>query len=216
MASFIVLLGAPGAGKGTAAEVLREQSGFLHLSTGDLLRDAIRSGSALGQEAKGYMERGDLVPDALILSLVRETLSRSAPDARVLFDGFPRTIEQARALDALIAETGGRMQAVFQLVADEELVVRRLSGRRICRDCAAVFNVNTMPPRVEGVCDRCGGALIQRPDDNETTVRNRLAVYVRQSAPLVEYYRRRNLLFDVEALDRDTMISGIQAVLRTR
>lgn len=216
MASFIVLLGAPGAGKGTAAEVLREQSGFLHLSTGDLLRDAIRSGSALGQEAKGYMERGDLVPDALILSLVRETLSRSAPDARVLFDGFPRTIEQARALDALIAETGGRMQAVFQLVADEELVVRRLSGRRICRDCAAVFNVNTMPPRVDGVCDRCGGALIQRPDDNETTVRNRLAVYVRQSAPLVEYYRRRNLLFDVEALDRDTMISGIQAVLRTR
>ena len=216
MASFIVLLGAPGAGKGTAAEVLREQSGFLHLSTGDLLRDAIRSGSALGQEAKGYMERGDLVPDALILSLVRETLARSAPDARVLFDGFPRTIEQARALDALIAETGGRMQAVFQLVADEELVVRRLSGRRICRDCAAVFNVNTMPPRVEGVCDRCGGALIQRPDDNETTVRNRLAVYVRQSAPLVEYYRRQNLLFDVEALDRDTMISGIQAVLRTR
>ncbi|MBP7276074.1 MAG: adenylate kinase [Kiritimatiellae bacterium] len=216
MASFIVLLGAPGAGKGTAAEALRDQCGYLHLSTGDLLREAIRSESELGKAAKEYMARGDLVPDALILSLVRDILARSAPDARVLFDGFPRTIEQAVALDALLAETGGRLRAVFQLIADEELVVRRLSGRRICRDCAAVFNVNTMPPRVEGVCDHCGGTLIQRPDDNEATVRNRLAVYVRQSAPLVEYYRRQELLFDVDARDRDTTLAGIQAVLDPR
>lgn len=214
MATFIVLLGAPGAGKGTVAEVLKSESGFLHLSTGDLLRDAVRSGSPLGVQAKGFMDRGDLVPDSLIISLVREVLARAKPDARVLFDGFPRTLDQARALDALIAETGGRMQAVFQLVIEDEIVVRRLSGRRVCKACAAVFNVNTMPPRVEGICDRCGGALIQRADDNEATVRNRLAVYQRQSAPLVEYYRAQHLLFDIDARERKPACDSIQAVLK--
>ncbi len=214
MATFIVLLGAPGAGKGTVAEILKADSGFLHLSTGDLLRDAVRAASPLGLQAKGFMDRGDLVPDSLIISLVREVLARAKPDARVLFDGFPRTIDQARALDALIAETGGRMQAAFQLVVEDEVVVRRLSGRRVCKACAAVFNVNTIPPRVEGVCDRCSGPLIQRADDNEATVRNRLAVYQRQSAPLVEYYRAQHLLFDIDARERKTTYDSIQAVLK--
>jgi adenylate kinase len=213
----IILMGAPGSGKGTAAERLAGATGYRHLSTGDLLREAVKSDSPLGREARGYMESGALVPDALILSLVRDTLARDGAEAKVMFDGFPRTLDQARALDGIVAELGGRLVAVFQLNVPEDVIVRRLSGRRVCPACKAVFNVFTsMKPKVEGVCDRCGGALVQRPDDTEATVHNRLQVYARQSAPLVEYYRGQGVLFDIDGEDREGTLSSIQAVLAGR
>jgi adenylate kinase len=213
----IILMGAPGSGKGTAAERLAGATGYRHLSTGDLLREAVKSDSPLGREARGYMESGALVPDPLILSLVREALARDGAEAKVMFDGFPRTQDQARALDAIVAELGGRMVAVFQLNVPEAVIVRRLSGRRVCPACAAVFNVFTsMKPKVEGVCDRCGGPLVQRPDDTEATICNRLEVYKRQSAPLVEYYREQGVLFDIDGEDREGTLASIQAVLAGR
>lgn len=212
----IILFGAPGAGKGTAAELLKERTRYRHLSTGDLLRVAVKAGTPLGLEAKGYMEKGALVPDSLILALVREQIANDGKNAQVMFDGFPRTMDQAKALDAMLEAMGGRIDAVFQLQVSQETIVRRLAGRRVCKACAAVYNVHTMPSSKPGVCDKCGGELFQRPDDNEATVQNRLEVYARQSSPLVEYYRGRGVLFDIDARDRETMVSAIVRALSVK
>jgi adenylate kinase len=196
----IVLLGAPGAGKGTvAAGLLKAGEEYAHVSTGDMLREAVRERRPVGVQAKGYMEKGELVPDEIILELVRERLARDGGRGGYLFDGFPRTLEQARQLDAVLAEFGGRINAVFLLSVPEDVIVDRISGRRICQKCGAVYHVRNMPPRVEGVCDRCGGAVVQRPDDNETTVRNRLAVYRRQTESVIAFYRERGVLFEIPA-----------------
>lgn len=187
----LVLLGAPGVGKGTQGALLVERAGMHQISTGDLLRDAVRRGTPLGERAKGYMDAGELVPDALILDLVREVLvADTAGDGGFLFDGFPRTIPQAEALDELLAQLGRPLDAVLVINVPDQILVQRLSGRRSCPACGAVYNIYFEPPREAGICDRCGGALVERADDTAETVRRRLEVYRRQTEPLVEYYER--------------------------
>jgi adenylate kinase len=198
----IVLLGAPGAGKGTVAEDLKRQINIEHISTGDMLREAVRSGTAIGREAQAYMERGELVPDEVIMRLVRERLIVGSPSSWYMFDGFPRNVHQAELLDTLLTECGGTLTHVFVLEVPRELIIRRISNRRVCRRCGAVYNLITMPPKVENVCDLCVGEVYQRPDDNETTVNNRLDVFHRETAPLIEYYRRRGLYVPIDSSDR--------------
>ncbi len=190
----LVLLGAPGSGKGTQAEHIVERHAVPHISTGDILRDAVAKGPELGATAKRYMDAGDLVPDEVIIGIMRARLGE--PDARrgFLLDGFPRTIEQAEALDAMLADDGRALTYVILLDVPEEELVQRLSGRRMCRQCGANFNVVFSPPTKEGVCDVCDGELYQRSDDNEETVRNRLGVYRRQTEPLIGYYERLSLI----------------------
>ena len=196
---LVVLLGAPGSGKGTVAAMLAQAMPYRHLSTGDLLREAVKNDTPLGRVARGYMERGELVPDHLILDLVREVISNRNGDARYVLDGFPRTRAQADGLDRLVGELNGVLQGVVLLVVPREILIDRLSGRRVCRQCGAVYHVRNMPPKVEGRCDRCGGELYQRADDNEATVANRLDVYQRQTEELIEYYRQRGMLYEVDA-----------------
>jgi adenylate kinase len=185
----LILLGAPGAGKGTQGALLLDRHGMVSISTGDLLRDAVRKGTPLGQKAKGYMDAGELVPDALIIDLMREVLAQDDVKGKgVLFDGFPRTIPQAEALDTLLAETGHPLDAVVVITVPDEVLVQRISGRRSCPFCGAVYNIYFEPPREAGICDRCGGALAERADDTAETVRRRLEVYRRQTEPLVAYY----------------------------
>jgi adenylate kinase len=186
----LILLGAPGAGKGTQGALLADRFGLSRLSTGDLLRDAVRRGTPLGQRAKGYMDAGELVPDAVILDLVREVLvSEPKGSGGFLLDGFPRTLPQAEALDRLLADLGRPLDAVVVIDVPDEVLVQRLSGRRSCPNCGAVYNIYFEPPREAGRCDRCGGALTERADDTAETVRHRLEVYRRQTEPLVDYYQ---------------------------
>ena len=195
----IILLGAPGAGKGTLAEGVRNATGLIHVSTGDMLRAAVKAGTPTGREAQAYMEKGELVPDDVILRIVGERLAQGKPDARYMFDGFPRTLEQARQLDATLAALGGSVRQVFLLEVPVPVIVSRLSGRRICKTCGAVYHLTNIPPKQAGVCDQCGGPLYQRPDDSEETVLNRLEVYQRQTASLIEFYAQKGLLVRINA-----------------
>lgn len=194
----IILLGPPGAGKGTLAESLKDAD-FIHVSTGDMLRAAIKAGSPVGLEAKAFMGKGELVPDSVILGIIKERIAQEADDARFMFDGFPRTLEQAKGLDQLLAEIGGTLLNVVNMSVPDDILIRRLSGRRICKTCGAVYHMVNVPPKTEGICDNDGAELYQRPDDNEETVRNRLSVYENQTAPLISYYREQGLILDVDA-----------------
>ena len=195
----IILLGAPGAGKGTLAEGVRSATAYLHVSTGDMLRSAIKAGSKTGLEAKAFMEKGELVPDAVIMRIVGERLSQGQPSDKYMFDGFPRTLEQARQLDETLAKLGAAVNQVFLLEVPTPVIVSRLSGRRICKGCGAVYHVTNIPSKKEGVCDQCGGVLYQRPDDSEATVLNRLEVYQRQTASLIDFYERKGVLVRINA-----------------
>ncbi|WP_423444767.1 adenylate kinase family protein [Limisphaera sp. VF-2] len=198
----LVLLGAPGVGKGTQAELLADHLGAVHLSTGDLFRAAKQADSARSaamEEALQYMRRGELVPDDIVIRLVEERRACLRLPCGFLLDGYPRTVAQAEALDRLLEREGLVLDGVldYELPLDE--VVRRLSGRRTCARCQAVFHVDTRPPRREGVCDHCGGPLFQREDDRPEAVRVRMEVYQRSTAPLIDYYRQRKLLIPVPA-----------------
>lgn len=195
----VVLLGPPGAGKGTLAEFLKDRTDFIHVSTGDMLRAAIDAETPVGLEAKGFMDHGNLVPDAVILGIIEERITQESGDARFLFDGFPRTLEQAEGLDRLFAAIGGNLLCVLNMNVSDDVLVQRLSGRRVCRICGAVYHVINVPPAHAGVCDADGGELYQRPDDNEETVRNRLLVYQQQTAPLISYYHQKGLLRGIDA-----------------
>ncbi|NJD09476.1 MAG: adenylate kinase [Gemmatimonadetes bacterium] len=184
----IILFGPPGAGKGTQGALLADHFGLQRLSTGDLLRDAVRQATPLGLEARRFMDVGELVPDQVILGLVREYLGGEG-GAGVIFDGFPRTDAQDRALDWAHAEIGRRIDAVLVLDVSDESIVQRMAGRRSCPACGAVYNVHFEPPGIAGRCDRCGSELVSRVDDEEATVRRRLAVYQAQTAPVIDYYR---------------------------
>lgn len=184
----IILLGPPGVGKGTQAKMLVDATGMRHVSTGDLLRAARREGTELGRKAQAFMDAGELVPDSLVMDMVAEELDLLPSDQEIVFDGFPRTEAQAEALSPVLRARGRVVNGVVVLEGDDEVIVRRLAGRRSCGDCGAVYNVHFTPPTAEGVCDRCGGVLVQRPDDQPETVRNRLEVYRRQTEPLVRYY----------------------------
>ena len=212
---IVILLGPPGVGKGTQAKGLADELGWTHLSTGDLLRAHRREGTELGQEAQGYMDRGELVPDDVILGMVREELEAledeedegDAPFG-VVFDGFPRTVPQAEGLDELLDDVGRGVDKVVVLEADEEVLVKRLSGRRSCPECGAVYNVHFNPPEQEGTCDGCGAELVHRKDDAPDTVRNRLRVYEEQTAPLIRFYEGHDA--PVERVDGDQPVGDVR------
>lgn len=208
----VILLGPPGVGKGTQAVRLADSIGWEHISTGDLLRAARRDGTELGKKAQAFMDAGELVPDALILDLVRDYLQGVAPEAGILFDGFPRTTAQADGLRDVLMEVGRSVNAVVLFQAPDEELVRRLSGRRSCPGCGAVYNVHFSPPSQEGVCERCGGALVLRPDDEPETVRRRLVVYQEQTAPLIDYYRAHDV--DFRTVDAARPVDEVQASFR--
>jgi len=193
----VAFLGPPGAGKGTQARELAREWGVPHVATGDMLRDAATAGTPLGREAKAYMDTGALVPDDVIIRMIAERLRR--PDARkgFLLDGFPRTIAQAEGLERLLEDLGQPLERVVYFEVSEPELLRRLTGRRVCRACQTAFHMVSAPPKSPGVCDRCGGELYQREDDSEATVRHRLGVYARQTAPLLDWYRGRGMLVSV-------------------
>lgn len=190
-----VFLGAPGSGKGTQAKKLSQHPHFIHLSTGDILRKAIRENTALGREARGFMDKGELVPDSTMIALIQETLSNIGQDKHVILDGFPRTVAQADALNANPATQVG--QAVLFDIPDEELV-ERLTGRRVCKQCGHPFHVKHIPPQKEGVCDFCGGEVIQRVDDDVSVIKRRLEIFHTQNQGLIDYYRNKNNLKKVD------------------
>ena len=194
----IVLLGPPGAGKGTQAEILKKAFNILHVSTGDILRDTVKSNSPIGKKVSGYMEKGELVPDEIVTSLVNERIGKSDAARGVILDGYPRTRAQAEALDRALKETGKEMKAVLYMRTSEKVAIQRLSGRRVCKKCGKNYHVTNMPPVKENMCDICGGELYQRKDDNPETVKNRLRVYEDSTKDLVEYYRTRSLLREVD------------------
>ncbi len=193
---IVVMLGPPGAGKGTQAELLSKKLGLDHVATGDLLREELAQNTPLGQLAKSYMERGELVPDDVVAQMVAGRLSG---DRGAVLDGFPRNLNQAHILDRLLSERGLKVTLAVEFVIAEEVLVRRLSARYLCSECQASYNMVTNPPKAQGICDRCGGSLYQRVDDQPDTVRKRLQVYREQTEPVVAYYRERGLLRTVDA-----------------
>lgn len=211
MGRFFVLLGAPGAGKGTQAKLLAQALGIPHVSSGDLFRDNLGRKTELGLLAKSYMDRGALVPDDVTVRMVIERLGRADCEQGAILDGFPRTLNQADALDGALAQQGQRVAAALLIQARDEEVMKRLTARRTCGKCGAVYNLVSDPPRVEGVCDACGGELVQRDDDNPETVRNRLYTYYKETAPLIGYYFAKRLLIEI---DGERSIEDVQADLR--
>ncbi len=213
----IVMMGPPGAGKGTQAKILAERFDLLHLSPGDLLREAVREGTELGRKAKTFMDAGLLVPDELIVDLIGARIREEETGrARgVILDGFPRTLRQAEALDGLLEESGRSLDAVVNITLPVEEAVRRLTGRRVCRGCGANYHLLYKPPRALGVCDLCGGPLYQRTDDTEETARSRLEVYRRETEPLISYYARRGLVREVDGRGNvDTVTDRLVKALR--
>ncbi len=195
----VILLGPPGAGKGTQAVSIAQQAGLPHISTGDMFRAALKQGTPLGLQAKGYMDKGELVPDDVVVAMVRERIVQPDCAGGFLLDGFPRTLPQAEKLDETLTAAGLGIDLVLNMVCSPDTIVGRLTGRRVCRACGAIFHVRNMPPKKDGVCDVCSGELYQRDDDQEATIMNRLDVYERSTSGLIEYYRSRGLLKDVNA-----------------
>jgi adenylate kinase len=210
MGCFVVLLGPPGAGKGTQAKLLAQALSVPHVSSGDLFRDHLSRKTDLGLLAKEYMDRGDLVPDDVTVAMVIERISRLDCQDGVVLDGFPRTLSQAKALDDQLSEHGQRVSVVPLVQAGDEEIIRRLSARRVCRSCGAVYNLVFNPPPAEGVCE-CGGELYQRDDDSPETVRNRLYTYYKETSPLIGYYFAKGLLVEVNG---EQAIEDVQADLR--
>ncbi len=214
---YIVLLGPPGAGKGTQARRLSERLGLAHVSTGDLFRKHLREQTRLGQLAQSYMNKGELVPDSVTIAMVQERLQEPDTVKGVIFDGFPRTVAQAEALDDLLAQLGGRVNLAVLIQVPEEVLVERLSGRRTCRAQGHIFHVKYNPPKVPGKCDFDGSELYQREDDKPETVRRRIQVYWEQTGPVVDYYRVRGLLVEVDgAQDMDTVTQALLDVVTVR
>jgi adenylate kinase len=197
----LILFGPPGVGKGTQAKILSERYGIVHISTGDLLRDAIKSRTALGLAAESYMNSGQLVPDAVVIGLVEEILQTPKAEVGFLLDGFPRTIPQAEALDNSLSKHNHAIDSVINLIVNEEEIVKRLSDRRYCTKCGAVYNRFSHPTKIKNVCDNCGNTeIVQRDDDKEDTVRNRLSVYHSKTEPVLNFYRAKNLVIDIDAM----------------
>jgi adenylate kinase len=211
----LILLGAPGSGKGTAAKKLNQLTGAVQISTGDILRGAVQAGTELGKQAKAFMDRGDLVPDALILGIMEKRLLEPDCARGFLLDGFPRTIPQAEALKAMLAKLNIKLDLAVNLDVPRQVVLDRLTTRRTCSNpaCQAIYNVKSMPPRVPGKCDKCGSAIVQRADETEEAIGKRLDTYNEKTAPLIGFYRNEGLLLDVNAESNDNVIRAIQSRL---
>ncbi|MFB3920088.1 MAG: adenylate kinase [Terriglobia bacterium] len=193
----LIFLGAPGAGKGTQAREISKAFGIPQISTGDILRESVKKGTALGLAAKARMEAGQLVPDEVVCGIVDERISEQDCAAGFILDGFPRTIPQAEFVDRALAAKGKGSPQVINIAVDQDVLMKRLTGRRTCSICGEIYNIYFGPPKQEGVCDKEGGKLLQRADDNENTIRQRLVAYENQTSPLIEYYRKKSLLHDV-------------------
>ncbi len=194
----IVLLGAPGAGKGTQCKRIASKYGLAHLSSGDILRQERAAGTELGKKAQSYMDSGALVPDGIIVEMMAGAIGKASKNGFVL-DGFPRTVNQAEELDKLLTVTGQQIDAILNLQVDDQLITKRMSGRRSCPKCGAVYHIENLKPKVDGKCDNDGTKLIQRPDDSLEVVTNRLKTYHRQTKPVVDYYKKNNTVYDVDA-----------------
>jgi adenylate kinase len=214
----LILLGPPGAGKGTQAELLIEKYNIPHISTGDIFRAAIKEGTALGIEAKRYMDSGQLVPDEVVIGIVKERLLKKDAQKGFLLDGFPRTVPQADALAQFLTGMGRSITLVINIEAGSEVLMKRLTGRRVCRNCASVYHIENKPPRVSGVCDHCGGEVYLRNDDAPETVKKRLDVYQAQTEPLINYYKEKGLLvsFDGGSMSIDALFAEINKVLEAK
>lgn len=212
---YILLMGPPGAGKGTQAEKLIREYGIPQISTGDMFRAAVKSGTALGKEAKSYMDKGALVPDSVTVGIVKKRLAQDDCRKGWILDGFPRTTAQASALDAILHDLGIQLTAVLDFNVNRDDLVKRVSGRLVCRQCGASFHKEFRPPKQEGVCDNCGGELYQRADDNEVTVRERLAVYDTSTKPLIDYYKVSGRYYEINGdQSMDKVFADVQAALK--
>ena len=209
----LILLGAPGAGKGTVAKRLTALDGSVQISTGDILRGAVKDGTELGNKAEGYMKAGDLVPDDLILGIMAERLQQDDCKSGFLLDGFPRTIPQAEALKDMLAKLGIELDAAVNLDVPRDVILDRLTTRRTCVDCGAIYNVKSMPTKVEGVCDKCGGKVVQRDDETEEAIGKRLDTYNEKTVPLVNFYEKEGMLLNVSATSSDTVVDAIKQKL---
>lgn len=206
----LILLGAPGAGKGTVAKLLTKMDGSVQISTGDILRAAVAAGSELGKKAEAAMKAGDLVSDDLIMGIMGERLKEDDCKNGYLLDGFPRTIPQAEALKVLLANMGEKLDAVVSIEVPRDVILDRLTTRRTCESCGEIYNVKSNPPKVEGKCDKCGGAVVQRDDETEVAISNRLDVYNKMTAPLAGFYEKEGSLLRVEATSSDAVIEAIK------
>lgn len=208
----VILLGAPGSGKGTQAKSIESKYPIAHISTGDILRANIKADTELGRTAKDYMDHGKLVPDELIFGMMAQRFAEADCQEGFLLDGFPRNIRQAKALDKKLESLGIKLDAVVYLKIDDETVLQRLTSRRVCRHCGAIYNVISHPTKVDGVCDKCGGEVIQRRDDTEEVIRHRLEVSHEQTGPLVGYYEKQGLLITVDANGgKDAVLKVLEA-----
>lgn len=207
----LILLGAPGSGKGTISKMLVEKYSIVQISTGDILRGAVAAGTPIGKEAEEYMKRGDLVPDSVIMGIMEERLAEADCAPGFILDGFPRTIPQAESLGVLLKKLSLRLDAVCNLDVPEEVIIKRLTGRRTCSNpsCQAIYNLDGKPPKKEGVCDRCGSALVQRDDEKEDVVRARLSTYAEKTAPLIGYYAGEGLLVTVRGRESKILFEEI-------
>jgi len=213
----IILMGPPGAGKGTQAKRLIAKYDIPHISTGDMFREAMKQGTALGLLAKRYIDQGHLVPDDVTIGIVRERLAKQDCQKGYLLDGFPRTIPQAEALEILTKEIGRELEFVINIDADEKELVRRICGRRVCKVCGTPYHVDTMKPKVDGVCDVCGGHLIQRADDNEEALKVRLGHYYEQTKPLLDFYAKRGLLTSFDGTkDLNVLLLEISSLIEAK
>jgi len=212
----LILLGAPGAGKGTVAKMLTAIDGSVQISTGDILRGAVREGTDLGKEAKGYMNSGALVPDELILNIMGERLLEDDCKSGFLLDGFPRTIPQADALGEMLTKLGIELDGAVNLDVPRDVILDRLTTRRTCSnsECQAIYNVKSMPSKVEGICDKCGSPTIQRDDETEEAITKRLETFNEQTAPLVGYYEGKGNLINVNATSSDAVVEAIQTAIK--
>lgn len=206
----LILLGAPGAGKGTVAKILTKIDGSVQISTGDILRGAVAAGTELGKKAEAAMKAGDLVSDDLIMGIMGDRLKEDDCQSGYLLDGFPRTIPQAEALDVLLENMGEKLDAVVNIDVARDVILDRLTTRRTCEDCGAIYNVKSNPPKVEGKCDACGGAVVQRDDETEEAISNRLDVFNEQTAPLAGYYEAKGQLLTVAATTSESVIDAIK------
>lgn len=210
----IIMLGAPGAGKGTQAKMIADKYGVPHISTGDIFRANISNGTELGMEAKKYMDQGLLVPDELTVSILLDRVAKDDCKNGYVLDGFPRTIPQAEVLDKALTELGDKIDYAVNVDVPDENIIRRMSGRRACLNCGATYHIEHIPPKTEGVCDRCGKELVQRDDDKEETVKNRLSVYHDQTQPLIDFYTAKGVLKSVDGtLPMDEVFQAIVAIL---
>ncbi len=209
----LILLGAPGAGKGTVAKLLTQIDGSVQISTGDILRAAVAAGTELGKKAEAAMKAGDLVSDDLIMGIMEERLKEDDCKNGYLLDGFPRTIPQAEALKELLAKMGEELDCVVNIDVPREVILDRLTTRRTCTDCGAIYNVKSNPPKEEGKCDKCGGPVVQRDDETEEAISNRLDVYNEKTAPLADFYEKEGMLLTVQATSSEEVINAIKEKL---